>query len=68
MEAEIEKLPDTLMGASATLLSCVNAKIEELDTRRQGLYESHCRHVHRGCIAGTEAVFILGGDYHIPYI
>ena len=35
MEAEIEKLLDTLTGANATLLAYANKKIEELDTRRQ---------------------------------
>jgi uncharacterized protein YjbI with pentapeptide repeats len=37
VEAEIEKLLDTLSGANATLLSYANTKIEELDTRRQGI-------------------------------
>ena len=36
-EAEIEKLLDTLTGANKTLLSYANAKIEELDKRRQEL-------------------------------
>ena len=35
VEAEIEKLLDTLTGANATLLAYANKKIEELDTRRQ---------------------------------
>ena len=35
IEAEIEKLLDTLAGANATLLAYANKKIEELDTRRQ---------------------------------
>ena len=35
VEAEIEKLLDTLTGANATLLAYVNKKIEELDTRLQ---------------------------------
>ena len=34
VEAEIEKLLDTLTGANATLLAYANKKIEELDTRR----------------------------------
>ncbi len=37
VEAEIEKLLDTLTGANATLLAYANKKIEELDTRRQTL-------------------------------
>jgi len=37
VEAEIEKLLDTLTGANATLLSYANAKIEELDEKRQSL-------------------------------
>ena len=37
VEAEIEKLLDTLSGANATLLSYANTKIEELDTKRQSL-------------------------------
>ena len=35
VEAEIEKLLDTLTGANATLLAYANKKVEELDTRRQ---------------------------------
>lgn len=35
VEAEIEKLLDTLTGANATLLAYANKKIEELDMRRQ---------------------------------
>lgn len=35
IEAEIEKLLDTLAGANATLLAYANKKIKELDTRRQ---------------------------------
>ena len=35
VEAEIEKLLDTLTGANATLLAYANKKIEELDIRRQ---------------------------------
>lgn len=35
VEAEIEKLLDTLTGANATLLAHANKRIEELDTRRQ---------------------------------
>ena len=35
VEAEIEKLLDTLTGANATLLAYADKKIEELDTRRQ---------------------------------
>ena len=34
VEAEIEKLLDTLTGANATLLSYANKKIEELDMSR----------------------------------
>ena len=35
VEAEIEKLLDTLTGANATLFAYANKKIEELDIRRQ---------------------------------
>ena len=38
VEAEIEKLLDTLTGANATLLAYANKKIEELDTRFQILF------------------------------
>ena len=38
VEAEIEKLLDTLTGANATLLAYANKKIEELDTRRPVSY------------------------------
>jgi hypothetical protein len=37
VEAEIEKLINNLMGASQTLMTYANAKIEELDTQRQSL-------------------------------
>lgn len=37
VDAEIEKLIDTLTGAGAMLLSYANTKIEELDARRQSL-------------------------------
>jgi len=37
VEAEIEKLIDTLTGANQTLLAYANNKIEELDARRQEL-------------------------------
>ena len=37
VEAEIEKLLDTLTGANAVLLSYANSKIEELDAKRQSL-------------------------------
>jgi hypothetical protein len=37
VEAEIEKLLDTLSGANAALLSYANTKIEELDEKRQSL-------------------------------
>ena len=37
MEAEIEKLLDTLTGANATLLAYANKKIEDLDNRRKTL-------------------------------
>ena len=40
VENEIEKLLDTLTGANPTLLSYANDKIEELDTRRQGLMKA----------------------------
>ena len=40
VEAEIEKLLDTLTGANPTLLSYANGKIEELDTKRQGLMKA----------------------------
>ena len=37
VEDEIEKLLNTLTGASAVLISYANSKIEELDTQRQAL-------------------------------
>jgi len=37
VEAEIEKLINTLTGASATLMTYANSKIEELDAQRQSL-------------------------------
>lgn len=37
VEAEIEKLLDTLTGANAVLLSYANSRTEELDARRQSL-------------------------------
>lgn len=37
VEAEIEKLLDTLTGANATLLAYANKKIEDLDNRRKTL-------------------------------
>ena len=37
IEAEIEKLLDTLTRTNATLLAYANKKIEELDTRRQNI-------------------------------
>jgi len=37
VEAEIEKLLDTLTGANAVLMSYANTKIEELDAKRQSL-------------------------------
>lgn len=37
VEAEIEKLLDTLTGANATLLTYANKKIEDLDNRRKTL-------------------------------
>ena len=40
IEAEIEKLLDTLSGANKILLSYANDKIEELDTRRQGIIKA----------------------------
>ncbi len=40
MEAEIEKLLNTLTGANAVLLSYANGKIEELDTHRQTLIKA----------------------------
>jgi hypothetical protein len=40
VENDIEKLLDTLTGANPTLLSYANAKVEELDTRRQGLMKT----------------------------
>ena len=39
VESEIEKLLDTLTGAAPVLISCVNDKIEELDSRRQPLVQ-----------------------------
>ena len=40
METEIETLLDTLTGASATLLSYANGKIEQLDAKRQSLIKA----------------------------
>jgi hypothetical protein len=40
VESEIEKLLSSLIGANATLLSYANAKIEELDGKRQALSRS----------------------------
>ena len=40
VEAEIEKLLDTLTGANATLLAYANKKIEELYTRRQTILKA----------------------------
>lgn len=40
VEAEIEKLLNTLTGANAVLLSYANGKIEELDTHRQMLIKT----------------------------
>lgn len=37
VESEIEKLLDTLTGTAPVLISYANAKIEELDSRRQAL-------------------------------
>jgi len=37
VEAEIEKLLNTLTGANAVLISYANGRIEELDTKRQSL-------------------------------
>ena len=37
VENEIERLLDTLTGATPVLISYANAKIEELDSRRQAL-------------------------------
>lgn len=37
VKSEIEKLLDTLTGATPVLISYANAKIEELDSRRQTL-------------------------------
>ena len=37
MESEIEKLLDTLTGATPVLLSYANSRIEELDARRQNI-------------------------------
>ena len=37
VESEIEKLLDTLTGASPVLISYANSKIEELDARRQSI-------------------------------
>ncbi len=37
VETEIEKLLDNLTGANSILISYANSKIEDLDTRRQGL-------------------------------
>jgi len=40
VDAEIEKLLDSLTGANPTLLSYANSKIEELDTKRQSLLKA----------------------------
>ena len=40
VEAEIEKLLDTLTGANAVLMSYANNKIEELDAKRQSLMKA----------------------------
>jgi hypothetical protein len=40
VEAEIEKLINTLMGANATLMAYANSKIEELDAKRQSLMKA----------------------------
>ena len=40
VEAEVEKLLDTLTGANAVLLSYANNKIEELDMKRQPLIKA----------------------------
>ncbi|MCL2519264.1 MAG: recombinase family protein, partial [Oscillospiraceae bacterium] len=40
VEAEIEKLLDTLTGANAVLMSYANTKIEELDAQRQSLMKA----------------------------
>ena len=37
MEREIDTLIDTLTGANPVLLSYVNGKVEELDSRKQAL-------------------------------
>jgi len=40
VDAEIEKLLDSLTGANKTLLSYANSKIEELDAKRQSLMKA----------------------------
>ena len=40
MDAEIERLLDSLLDANATLLSYANSKIEELDAKRQSLMKA----------------------------
>jgi len=40
VDAEIEKLLDSLVGANTTLLAYANSKIEELDTKRQSLMKA----------------------------
>ena len=40
VDAEVEKLLDTLTGANKTLLSYANSKIEELDEQRQSLIKA----------------------------
>jgi len=40
VEAEIEKLLNTLTGANAVLMSYANGKIEELDSKRQSLMKA----------------------------
>jgi polyhydroxyalkanoate synthesis regulator phasin len=40
VEAEIEKLIDTLTGANRTLMAYANGKIEELDAKKQSLVKA----------------------------
>ena len=40
METDIEKLIDTLTGASRTLIGYANSKIEELDAKKQSLLKA----------------------------
>ena len=50
VEAEIEKLLDTLSGTNATLLAYANTKIEASALMSAIAIKSNCRHECRCCI------------------